>query len=128
MQAVKKFWVCLVLTKTSTGNCFVAGTEILTTEGIKNIEDIQVGDWVIADDPTTPGEIEARQVTDTFVRQTSALVDLYVDGEVISTTGEHPFWTPDKGWVEAKDLQVGSLLQTEDGKIIDVDSLKLMNK
>jgi intein/homing endonuclease len=47
---------------------------------------------------------------------------------VISTTGEHPFWTPDKGWVEAKDLQVGSLLQTEDGKIIDVDSLKLMNK
>ncbi|MCV3217122.1 hypothetical protein OGM63_27045 [Plectonema radiosum NIES-515] len=55
-------------TVTKTGNCFVAGTEILTTEGIKNIEDIQVGDWVIADDPTTPGEIEARQVLDTFVR------------------------------------------------------------
>lgn len=44
-----------------------------------------------------------------------------MDGEVISTTGEHPFWVPDKGWVEAKDLQVGSLLQTEDGKIIDCD-------
>jgi hypothetical protein len=40
---------------------------------------------------------------------------------VISTTGEHPFWTPDKGWVEAKDLVVGSLVQTEDGRIIDVD-------
>ncbi|MDM9580199.1 polymorphic toxin-type HINT domain-containing protein [Nostoc sp. GT001] len=105
-------------------NCFVAGTEILTTEGIKNIEDIKVGDWVIADDPTTPGEIEARQVTDTFVRETTALVDLYVDGEVISTTGEHPFWTPDKGWVEAKDLQVGSLLQTEDGRVIDVDRVE----
>jgi RHS repeat-associated protein len=105
-------------------NCFVAGTEILTTEGIKNIEDIQVGDWVIADDPTTPGEIEAHQVLDTFVRETTALVDLYVDGEVISTTGEHPFWTPDKGWVEAKDLQVGSLLQTEDGRIIDVDKVE----
>jgi hypothetical protein len=37
-------------------------------------------------------EIEARQVLDTFVRETDALVDLYVDGEVISTTGEHPFW------------------------------------
>ncbi|MDZ8070038.1 MAG: putative Ig domain-containing protein [Nostoc sp. DedQUE08] len=111
-------------TGTKIGNCFVAGTEILTTEGIKNIEDIKVGDWVIADDPTTPGEIEARQVTDTFVRKTTALVDLYVDGEVISTTGEHPFWTPDKGWVEAKDLQVGSLLQTEDGRIIDVDRIE----
>ncbi|MCV3217127.1 polymorphic toxin-type HINT domain-containing protein [Plectonema radiosum NIES-515] len=111
-------------TVTQIGNCFVAGTEILTTEGIKNIEDIKVGDWVIADDPTTPGEIEARQVLDTFVRETTALVDLYVDGEVISTTGEHPFWTPDKGWVEAKDLHVGSLLQTEDGRVIDVDRVE----
>ena len=104
--------------------CFVAGTEILTTEGIKNIEDIRVGDWVIADDPTIPGGIEARQVLDTFVRETDALVDLYVDGEVISTTGEHPFWVPDQGWVEAKDLIVGSLLQTADGRVVDVDKVE----
>jgi hypothetical protein len=110
-------------TITKTGNCFVAGTEILTIEGEKSIEDIKVGDWVIADDPTTPGEIEAKQVLETFVRHTTALVDLYIDGEVISTTGEHPFWTPDLGWVEAKDLHVGSLLQTEDGRIIDVDGV-----
>ncbi len=64
-------------TKIGGGNCFVAGTEILTTEGIKNIEDIQVGDWVIADDPTTVGEIEAKQVLETFVRHTTALVDIY---------------------------------------------------
>nr|WP_275994431.1 polymorphic toxin-type HINT domain-containing protein [Argonema antarcticum] len=105
-------------------NCFVAGTEILTSEGEKDIEDIVVGDWVIADDPTTPGEIEAKQVLETFVRSTDGLVDLYVDGEVISTTGEHPFWVADKGWVEAKDLLVGSLLQTEDGRIIDVDRIE----
>jgi hypothetical protein len=104
--------------------CFVAGTEILTSEGEKNIENIQVGDWVLADDPNTPGEIEYKQVTDTFVRHTDKLVDLYIDGEVISTTGEHPFWTPDKGWVEAKDLTVGSLVQTEDGRIIDVDKIE----
>lgn len=101
--------------------CFVAGTEILTPEGEKDIEDIKVGDWVIADNPTTPGEIEKRQVLQTFVRETDVLVDLYVDGEVISTTEEHPFWVPDKGWVEAGDLQVGDLFQTEDGVIIDID-------
>jgi hypothetical protein len=61
---------------------------------------------------------------DTFVRETDALVDLYVDGEVISTTGEHPFWVPDKGWVEPKDLIVGSLLQTEDGRVVDVDKIE----
>ena len=109
---------------TKAGNCFVAGTEILTTDGVKNIEDIQVGDFVISDDPTTPGGIEGRRVLETFVRETDALYDLYVDGEVISTTGEHPFWVPDKGWVEAKDLVVGSLLQTEDGRFIDVDGIE----
>jgi hypothetical protein len=111
-------------TKTKAGNCFVAGTEILTVDGIKNIEDIGVRDWVIADDPTTPGGIEAKQVLDTFMRGTDALVDFYVDGEVISTTGEHPFWVPDKRWVEAADLTVGSLLQTEDGRIVDVDRVE----
>jgi hypothetical protein len=79
---------------------------------------------VISDDPNTIGEIEAKQVLNTFVRETTALVDIYIDGEVISTTGEHPFWTPDLGWVEAKDLHVGSLLQTEDGRIIDVDCVE----
>ena len=111
-------------TITKAGNCFVAGTEILTVDGVKNIEDVRVGDWVIADDPTPPGEIEAKQVLEIFVRQTDALVDLYVDGEVISTTGEHPFWVPDTGWVEAKDLVVGSLLQTGDGRVIDVDQVE----
>jgi RHS repeat-associated protein len=104
--------------------CFVARTKILTTEGEKNIEDIRVGDWVVSDDPNTSGGIEAKQVSDTFVRHATTLVDIYIDGEKISTTGEHPFWTPDHGWVESKDLEVGSLLQTEDGRIIDVDKIE----
>jgi hypothetical protein len=31
---------------------------------------------------------------------------------------------PDKGWVEAGDLQVGDLFQTEDGVIIDLDGVE----
>jgi hypothetical protein len=42
---------------------------------------------------------------------------------VISTTEEHPFWTLDKGWVEAGDLTVGSLVQTSDGRVVDVDGI-----
>jgi hypothetical protein len=104
--------------------CFVAGTEILTPEGEELIENIQVGDWVIADDPTTPGEIEARRVVQTFVREVSEVVDLYVDGEVITTTDEHPFWVPGTGWVEAEDLQVGSLLQTDEETFVDIDRIE----
>jgi RHS repeat-associated protein len=106
------------------GGCFVAGTEILTTEGIKNIEDIQEGDWVIADDPTTPGEIQVRQVLTAYERDATTLIDIYVDGEVISTTEEHPIWAVDKGWVEPKDLNVGDRLQTEAGGVVDVDRLE----
>lgn len=61
---------------------------------------------------------------DTFEKEATELYDLYVDGEVISTTGEHPFWTPEIGWVEAKDLTVGSLLQTADGRVVDVDRVQ----
>ena len=111
-------------TVTKAGNCFVAGTEILTTEGIKNIEDIRVGDWVIADDPTTPGGIEAKQVLDTFDNEVTELYDLYVDGEVISTTAEHPFWVPDKGWMKASDLAVGDLLQTDEETFVDLDKIE----
>jgi hypothetical protein len=106
------------------GGCFTAGTEILTTEGIKNIEDIQAGDWVIVDDPTTPGEIEKRQVLVAYERQATTLIDIYVDGEIISATEEHPIWVVDKGWVEPKDLQVGDLLQTKDGRVVDVDKIE----
>ena len=60
----------------------------------------------------------------TFVKEVDGLIDLYVDGEVISTTEEHPFWVVDKGWVEASDLRVGDLLQTEDGVIVDIDGIE----
>ena len=36
--------------------CFVAGTEIDTIEGEKNIEDIEEDDYVLAEDPET-GEV-----------------------------------------------------------------------
>jgi RHS repeat-associated protein len=105
--------------------CFVAGTEIQTINGTKNIEDIQVGDWVLSDDPNTVGEIEYKQVLNTFVKETSNLVDIYIDGEMITTTEEHPFWVPDLGWVAAKDLAVGSLLQTKYESWLDVDKVEL---
>jgi intein/homing endonuclease len=79
---------------------------------------------VIVDDPTTLGEIEKRQVLVAYERQATTLIDIYVDGEIISATEEHPIWVVDKGWVEPKDIQVGDLLQTEDGRVVDVDKIE----
>jgi hypothetical protein len=117
--------VIVLSVKQSTGTqCFVAGTDILTRDGEKDIENIQVGDWVLSDDPNTVGEIEYKQVLNTFVKETTNLVDIYIDGEKITTTEEHPFWVPDVGWVAAKDLQAGSLLQTSTEAWLDVDRVE----
>ncbi|MCL2021881.1 MAG: Hint domain-containing protein, partial [Betaproteobacteria bacterium] len=55
--------------------CFVAGTLVRTKDGMKPIEEIRVGDWVLSypDDQTPPkrpkreDEYFYRQVTKTFV-------------------------------------------------------------
>ncbi|WP_299403679.1 polymorphic toxin-type HINT domain-containing protein [Acaryochloris sp. IP29b_bin.148] len=100
---------------------FIAGTEVLTPEGEKNIEDLQIGDWVIADNPTTPGEVEPRQVLNTFSREVDTIIELNVDGEIISTTTEHPFWVEGEGWVEAENLEVGMMLQTDEETFVEID-------
>jgi RHS repeat-associated protein len=105
----------------SSPQCFVAGTEILTSEGIKSIENIHVGDWVLADDPNTVGQIEYKQVLQTFNHDATQLVDIYIDGEKITTTEEHPFWVQGVGWVAAKDLTAGTHLQTNTESWLDID-------
>jgi hypothetical protein len=104
-------------------NCFVAGTKIWTINGEKNIEDIKVGDWVLSDDPNTPGEVIYKQVLQTFEKETGTTINIFIDGEKITTTEEHPFWVPDVGWVLAKDLNVGTHLQTKTESWLDVDKV-----
>jgi Pretoxin HINT domain len=101
----------------------VAGTEVLTPDGVKSIEDIEVGDWVIADDPTTVGEIEAKRVLELFSHTDYQLLDLVVDRETISVTPNHEFWVVDRGWVNAEDLGIGDRLWTDDGRSVDVDGV-----
>jgi hypothetical protein len=103
---------------------FVAGTKVLTPEGDRNIEEIKVGDWVIADDPHTPGGVEKRQVKHTFVHESTSLLDLYVGGEKITTDDEHEFWVKDLGWLAATDLKEGMQLQTNHETAVTVDRIQ----
>ena len=86
--------------------CFTAGTQIVVGMGYdengvviydtKNIEDIQVGDWVYSYDTIT-GEVMQSQVTATFALTSDHINYLTIldeDGNehVIETTDSHPFW------------------------------------
>lgn len=86
--------------------CFPKNTKVLTKEGYKNIENVKVGDKVF----THTGAW----------RRVYALHETPYDGEVneikisymkdIVCTPNHPFLIKEKGYVEAKDINVGDFV------------------
>ena len=102
--------------------CFVAGTKVLTESGLRNIEDIQVGDYVYALNLDT-NEKELKQVTDIFVGKTNELYDVTIDGKVVSATPKHQFYVVDKGWIRAHDLEVGDMLVAKDQTNLVIETI-----
>ena len=104
-------------------NCFVAGTPVLTDDGLKAIEEIQPGDTVWAADPKT-GEHGFKEVVQTFVNETDELVHVSVAGEEIVTTPEHPFYAPQKGWTDAISLRAGDILVLANGEYVTIEKVQ----
>jgi len=105
-------------------NCFTAGTTVLTDEGEKPIEEIQIGDKVLAKDSDT-GEMSYQEVELLFRKDVEETYNITVNGEVITTTDEHPFWIEGKGWVKAKDLQVREYLQTSEDEKLMIEKIEV---
>lgn len=106
----------------TTMKCFVAGTMILTAEGLVAIENIKAGDKVIAADTDT-GVTASKVVLETYIRKTSHLVHLTVCGETIVSTYDHPYYVKDKGFVNACDLWIGAELVNNNGMVRLVEQL-----
>lgn len=104
-------------------NCFTADTKVLTDEGEKPIEDIEVGDKVLAKSDET-GEVAYKEVVGLFQKQADEIYKVYIGDEVIEATAEHPFWLDGKGWTEVKDLKVGDLLVTSGGATLAIDKVE----
>ena len=91
--------------------CFVAGTEVATDDGLKNIEDIEEGDVVWSCNPDT-GETGLKSVKQVFVNETDELVHVTITNdsgvsETIDTTVRHPFYVVDYGFKYASELKRG---------------------
>ena len=102
------------------GACFVAGTLVLTSLGLKAIENIQPGDKVLAADPET-GRQEEKEVVRTFVKETNTLVHLRISGEEIVTTENHPFYVDVEGWVTAGELTEEDYVLDSEGRRLQVE-------
>jgi hypothetical protein len=85
--------------------------------------DVKVGDQVIASDPET-GEQGAREVTHVWVHD-DTLMDLELDGETLTTTEDHPFWSvTDSQFERADQLSAGERVLSADGSSVLVNALQ----
>ena len=112
-------------------NSFVPGTAVLLADGTTvPIEDIQLGDEVLATDPET-GETGPQPVTALITGDgtkdltTVTIVGQDGDAETIVATDGHPFWVPDLGrWVDAGDLLPGEWLSTSAGTRVQITAIR----
>jgi hypothetical protein len=109
--------------------CFVAGTKVHTRVGLKNIEDIKVGELVLSKDEKT-GKMTYKPVVQLFKNNNKQIYNVTTINEestkeTIGTTAEHPFWVDGHGWILAKDLKINDKLTSANGKFINVVSIKL---
>ncbi|WP_374018178.1 polymorphic toxin-type HINT domain-containing protein, partial [Paenibacillus thiaminolyticus] len=58
-------------------------------------------------------------------RDVEETYNITVGGEVITTTDEHPFWIVGTGWMESKNLVVGDILTTSDGKELAIEKIEV---
>ncbi|MFC9430775.1 polymorphic toxin-type HINT domain-containing protein [Streptomyces sp. NPDC056987] len=114
--------------------CFLPGTDVLLADGTsKNIEDIKLGDQVLATDPET-GETGPREVTRLIVtkddKHFNTLSVMTEDGvEELTATHEHPFWSPsERRWLEARELTAGTTLLSDDGTTVIVTANRAFTK
>ncbi|MER7212581.1 polymorphic toxin-type HINT domain-containing protein [Streptosporangium sp. NPDC000239] len=98
---------------------FIPGTKVLMADGTKKpIEDIRVGDKVLATDPET-GKTEAKPVTALISgkgEKQLVTITTSTDGgksSSLTSTAIHPFWVQyGPGWVNADHLASGMWLRT----------------
>jgi RecA/RadA recombinase len=88
------------------GGCMVGGTKIQTICGLKEIQDVTVGEIV----HTLDGE---KMITHTWTPETLEFGEpecyeiQFEDGHVVTVSNQHPFLTSN-GWVDAEDLVEGT--------------------
>ena len=107
--------------------CFVAGTLILTEQGYVPIENVDVGNMVYSTDPVS-GETGFKTVLSLYTHETSHLIAVRINTELIVTTPSHPFWVIDTGWKQASTLSCGDrvlLANMEPGVVASVEHVVL---
>jgi RHS repeat-associated protein len=101
--------------------CFTGSTLVETPMGGIPIDQLVVGDCVLSSDPNTGCANEAT-VMCVFRGLARTIVDIDLDGDHLSCTGEHPLFVVGSGWKRADIILPGeALLDIRGGPVCAVD-------
>lgn len=108
--------------------CFVAGTLVVTQDGLRPIDEIKVGDHVLSRDTTT-GVQALKPVTELIQRHDRQIwiVEIQAsDGStsLFETTDDHPWWDENAGWRRTDELAVGMRIATADGRSVSIKGVR----
>jgi RHS repeat-associated protein len=111
--------------------CFEAGTLVATPDGLKPIEEIAVGDLVLAEDQRT-GAIAAKKVTQLIRPNPKPVYELKLrnmrgEAEALHATADHRWKVGRKGWIETAELKIGDRIETGSKADVVVTSVALTN-
>ncbi len=112
--------------KTDSKCCFVAGTLVQAKNGLISIEEIQLGDLVLAKDSES-GDVAYKPVSTLFTKYRLIYDVIYRSSQGIAgrigTTDDHPFYVVGRGWIEAAKLISGDVVETSSGDVVSIESV-----
>jgi hypothetical protein len=90
--------------------CFAAGAPVQTIDGLRPIEELQMGDRVLSQNTAT-GALSFQPVMLVHHNPPSPTLKLRLGSETLVATGIHRFWKAGKGWTMARDLRPGDVIR-----------------
>ncbi|NJL70413.1 MAG: adenosylcobalamin-dependent ribonucleoside-diphosphate reductase [Candidatus Competibacteraceae bacterium] len=111
----------------SAGNCFVEGTRVLTKQGVKNIEDVRIGDEVVTHNDTFE-KVEQLHKNPLANRQLIGLkcfrtpeIKVTDNHKFLSITEEQLQWNEDPQWNSVSQLRIGDYIAIPDHDVKSSD-------
>ena len=108
--------------------CFPGGTQVLTEDGLRSIETLELGDRVASRDEES-GAVEWKAITHLFEYDDDRVVYVLIlanaagEQSRIEATHNHPFYVNGQGWVDAVALKPGMQIPDNEEGMLTVVSL-----
>ncbi len=105
--------------------CFTAGTLVLTADGYKEIQTIQVGDIVWAYNDTT-GQLAQKRVVNVFEYERDSVYHITLaNGTIIKATSDHPFFIGGR-WLKVHELKAGDNTALYNGEALAIAHIEIV--